>query len=112
MVYPSFPLTAEVLSYKAPEPPLEPFEPPKDRALFADPQKRSLFSAAKVVRDLTPHVGTELEGIQLSQLTDTQRDELALLVSEACPVMMRGLTLMLTLSTAWCGDISRTRFDA
>lgn len=84
MVHPSFPLTPEVLAYTAPEPALKSFEPPKDRAFFADPKKSALLSTAAVVRDLTPFVGTELEGIQLSQLTDAQKDELALLVSEVC----------------------------
>lgn len=84
MSIPTFPLTPEVLSYKAPEPALSPFEPPKDRALFADPKKESLFSLAAAVKDLTPDVGTELEGVQIHQLTDEQRDELALLVSEVC----------------------------
>ena len=112
MVYPSFPLTAEVLSYKAPQPPLQAFEPPKDRALFADPQKRSLLTAAKVVRDLTPYIGTELEGIQLSQLTDKQRDELALLVSEVFRVIEGSFYFCADSLEAWCGHASRTRSDA
>jgi sulfonate dioxygenase len=74
MSIPAFPLTPEVLSYKAPEPALSPFEPPKDRALFADPKKKSLSSLAAAVKDLTPDVRTELEGVQLHQLTDEQRD--------------------------------------
>ncbi|RMD41639.1 hypothetical protein DV735_g3469, partial [Chaetothyriales sp. CBS 134920] len=113
MVYPSFPLTAEVLSYRAPEPPLKPFKPPKDRAFFADPQKTSLLSAAKAVKDLTPFVGTELEGIQLSQLTDAQKDELALLVAERGVVTLRQQDLTLeqqyALSDYWGITVIQTK---
>ena len=33
-------ITEEVLSYKAPDPPVQEFVPPKDRAFFADPEKK------------------------------------------------------------------------
>ena len=75
-------ISPEVLAYIPPDPPLKQFEPPKDRAFFADPKKSSLLATASSVEDLTPHIGTELKGIQVSQLTDGQRDELALLVAE------------------------------
>lgn len=75
-------LTAAVLSYKTPEALISEFEPPPDRANFADPKKASLFSGASKVDDLTPWVGTELHGLQINQLTNAQRDELALLVAE------------------------------
>jgi sulfonate dioxygenase len=78
-------ITEQVLAYRAPDPPVKEFEPPKDRAFFADPEKKSLFAAAKQVRHLTPYIGTELVGIQLSQLSDAQKDELALLVAEVSP---------------------------
>jgi len=63
-------------------------EPPKDRAFFADPEKKSLFSVANPV-DLTESIGTVLEGVQLSQLDGKQLDELALLVSERGVVFFR-----------------------
>jgi sulfonate dioxygenase len=75
-------ITEEVLAYKAPHPPVKEFEPPRDRAFFADPEKKSLLSIVKKVRHLTPYIGTELVGVQLSQLNDAQKDELALLVAE------------------------------
>ena len=78
----AIPLTPAVLSYQPPDPPLKAFTPPTDRAHFADPKKTSLLSAATAVKDLTPYIGTELEGIQLGRLTDGQKDELALLVAE------------------------------
>ncbi|RMZ83163.1 hypothetical protein DV738_g1152, partial [Chaetothyriales sp. CBS 135597] len=92
IVFKTFTLTIED---DAPEPPLKAFTPPKDRAFFADPKKTSLLSAAKAVKDLTPFVGTELEGIQLSQLTDAQKDELALLVAERGVVTFRQQDLTL-----------------
>lgn len=82
-------LTEEVLNYKAPHPWVKEFEPPKDRAFFADPTKKSLLEAASKVKKLTPYIGTELEGIQLSQLTDAQKDELALLAAERGVVFFR-----------------------
>ena len=75
-------LTSAVLNYKPPEALILEFEPPPDRATFADPTKTSLLSGASKVDDLTPWIGTELHGLQINQLTNTQRDELALLVAE------------------------------
>ncbi|KAE9366419.1 putative alpha-ketoglutarate-dependent sulfonate dioxygenase [Stipitochalara longipes BDJ] len=71
-----------VLAYTPPDPPLKEFTPPRDRAFFANPTKASLFSQASAVEEVTPHIGTELKGVQLSTLTDAQKDELALLVAE------------------------------
>jgi sulfonate dioxygenase len=53
-----------------------------DRGHRGDPKKASLFDNATKVFDVTPHIGTEIHGIQLSQLTETQKDDLALLVAE------------------------------
>jgi hypothetical protein len=36
----------------------------------ADPAKKALFSAAKEVIHLTAHIGTEIVGLQLKDLTD------------------------------------------
>ena len=66
--------------------------PPKDRAFFADPDKKALFAVAKA-SDLTESIGTVLEGVQLSQLNKTQLDELALLVSERGVVFFRNQDL-------------------
>ncbi|KAH7090420.1 putative alpha-ketoglutarate-dependent sulfonate dioxygenase [Paraphoma chrysanthemicola] len=82
-------LTDEVLNYKAPHPLVNEFEPPKDRAFFADATKKNLLDAAAKVKQLTPFIGTELEGIQLSQLTEAQKDELALLAAERGVVFFR-----------------------
>lgn len=47
-----------------------------ERGLHADPEKKSLFSAAKAVKHLTPAIGTEIHGVDLRQLSDQQKDEL------------------------------------
>lgn len=75
-------LTEKVLSYKPSNPPIEEIQPPRDRAFFADPEKKSLLSAVTKVKHLTPYIGTELQGIQISKLDEKQKDELALLVAE------------------------------
>ncbi|KAI1261795.1 alpha-ketoglutarate-dependent taurine dioxygenase [Xylariaceae sp. FL1019] len=67
----------------------EKVHPYEDAALRADPQKRALFAAAKEVVDLTSHIGTEIVGVQLKDLTDQQKDELALLVAERGVVFFR-----------------------
>ncbi|KAK9859111.1 Taurine catabolism dioxygenase TauD/TfdA [Penicillium brevicompactum] len=78
----------KVKSHVPPEPLRTPITPPPDRALFADPEKKALFTVAKRV-DLTESIGTVLEGVQLSQLNETQLDELALLVNERGVVFFR-----------------------
>ncbi|KAA8912348.1 hypothetical protein TRICI_003518 [Trichomonascus ciferrii] len=69
-------------------PPLEKFEY-KDKALQADPTYKNLFAAAKEVKHCTPKIGTELIGVNLAELTDAQKDELALLVSYRGVVFFR-----------------------
>ncbi|KAI4215644.1 MAG: hypothetical protein LQ351_002113 [Letrouitia transgressa] len=54
----------------------------------ADPEKKALFKDVKVTH-LTRHIGTELSGIQLAQLTPQQRDELGLLIAERSVVFLR-----------------------
>lgn len=95
-------LTPVVLSYTPPDPPLEEHEPSRDRALFADPHKASLLTQATAVEDLTPYIGTELKGVQLSKLTETQKDELALLVAEVCLRRPIHLLCMLMVSERCC----------
>jgi sulfonate dioxygenase len=63
-------------------------QPYEDRALKADPTFKNLLADA-TVKHLEPKVGTELSGIQLHELTDTQRDELALLVAQRGVVFLR-----------------------
>jgi hypothetical protein len=60
-----------------------------DAGARADKSKKNLFGAASKVTDLTTNIGTEVEGLQLKDLTDVQRDELALLIAERSVVFFR-----------------------
>src|SRR3569833_2571293 len=82
----------KIRDHVPPEPIREPFTPGKDRALFADPEKKALQSTATQV-DLTESIGTVLEDVQLSKLTPQQLDELALLVAERGVVFFRNQDL-------------------
>ncbi|KAI9742611.1 MAG: hypothetical protein M1818_003752 [Claussenomyces sp. TS43310] len=55
----------------------------------ADKSKSALLSAAKEVIHLTSHIGTEIVGLQLKDLTDQQKDELGLLIAERSVVFFR-----------------------
>ncbi|KAF2650924.1 dioxygenase-like protein [Lophiostoma macrostomum CBS 122681] len=63
-----------------------------DRGHNADPSKPNLLPkddrSVKAVK-LTPRVGTEITGQQLSKLSDAQKDELALLIAERGVVVFR-----------------------
>ncbi|KAI1854022.1 hypothetical protein JX266_001163 [Neoarthrinium moseri] len=78
----------KIKDHAPPEPPRTEIFPGKDRAAFADPEKRALLSAAKRT-DLTESIGTVLDDVQLSTLTPEQLDELALLVNERGVVFFR-----------------------
>jgi hypothetical protein len=60
-----------------------------DAGTRADPEKKALLSAAKEVIHLTAHIGTEIVGLQLKDLTDQQKDELGLLIAERSVVFFR-----------------------
>ncbi|KAI8890206.1 TauD-domain-containing protein [Backusella circina FSU 941] len=60
-----------------------------DPAARGDPKKASLYDNAEKIFDLTPHIGTEIHGLQLNQLNDQQKDDLALLVAERGVVFFR-----------------------
>ncbi|KAI8059480.1 hypothetical protein BC940DRAFT_313645 [Gongronella butleri] len=62
-------------------PPLEVYEH-HDPGHHADPKKASILEQASQVVDVTPSIGTDIHGIQLSQLTEQQKNDLALLVAE------------------------------
>ncbi|KAJ3344073.1 hypothetical protein HDU93_003236 [Gonapodya sp. JEL0774] len=55
----------------------------------ADPAKKSLFSAAKEIVNLTPAIGTEIVGLQLKDLNAQQIEDLALLIAERGVVFFR-----------------------
>ncbi|UKZ82802.1 hypothetical protein TrVFT333_010600 [Trichoderma virens FT-333] len=60
-----------------------------DAGARADKSKKNLFAAATKITDLTTNIGTEIEGLQLKDLTPEQRDELALLIAERSVVFFR-----------------------
>ncbi|OOF93265.1 hypothetical protein ASPCADRAFT_132972 [Aspergillus carbonarius ITEM 5010] len=64
-----------------------------DRGLSADPNKSRLLNAAQAVIHLTPEIGTEIVGLQLTELTDEQKDDLARLVAERGVVFFRDQTM-------------------
>ena len=70
------------------EPALTPYEH-IDVATRADPEKKAFFAATPNRKDMTPNIGTEVRGVQLSQLTDKQKDEMALYVAERGIVVFR-----------------------
>ena len=83
-----------IAQHKPPEPELESFTVQTDRGLCAtDASMRSLLQNASKIDDLTESIGTVLEGVQLSTLTDQQKDELALLVSTRGVVFLRDQTM-------------------
>lgn len=90
VLHPAF--NPRIKEYVPPEPIRDEIFPEKDRASFADPEKKALFSAAKAT-DLTESIGTALENVQLSSLSGQQLDELALLVAERGVVFFRNQDL-------------------
>ncbi|KAF1793017.1 TauD/TfdA-like domain [Phytophthora cactorum] len=60
----------------------------ENRGLKADPTFKNLLKDATVTH-LAPKIGTELSGIQLHELTNAQRDELALLIAHRGVVFFR-----------------------
>ncbi|PBP25637.1 putative alpha-ketoglutarate-dependent sulfonate dioxygenase [Diplocarpon rosae] len=69
-------------------PPLELFEH-KEHGLDADPTYSELLASGVTASDLTPTIGTEVSGVQLSTLTNAGKDELARFVAERKVVAFR-----------------------
>ena len=71
-------------------PPTQPFEF-HDRGLdVKDKSKPNLLGVPNATfTRLTPRIGTEIKGLQLSELSDIQKDELALLLAERGVVVFR-----------------------
>ncbi|MCJ1230112.1 hypothetical protein MMC12_006783 [Toensbergia leucococca] len=62
-------------------PPLEPFTH-RDHGLDADPTFPDLLSSSAQIEDLTPTIGSVIKGIQLSELNEAGRDQVALLTAQ------------------------------
>ncbi|VBB76726.1 Putative Alpha-ketoglutarate-dependent sulfonate dioxygenase [Podospora comata] len=69
-------------------PPLQPFEH-YEHGKDADPSFPNLLPESTAVTHLTPTIGTEVKGIQLSTLSDAGKDELARFVAERKVVAFR-----------------------
>lgn len=70
-------------------PPLKPFTH-KEHGLDADPTFPNLLPPSQVqIEHLTPAIGSEVRGIQLSSLSDAGKDELALFVAQRGVVAFR-----------------------
>lgn len=60
-----------------------------DPAKRADPNMPNLLASAKSVLDLTPAIGTEVDGVQISKLSKAGLDELGLLAAKRGVVILR-----------------------
>jgi len=69
-------------------PPLEPFEH-YEHGKDADPSFSSLLKTGSQIEHITASIGAEVTGVQLSQLDNKGRDELALLVAQRKVVAFR-----------------------
>ncbi|KAI5840738.1 hypothetical protein DFP73DRAFT_173707 [Morchella snyderi] len=61
-------------------PPLEEV-PYSDKGLLGDPEYKDLLAAATDLFDYTPKIGTEIHGVQLKDLNDAQKNDLARLIA-------------------------------
>jgi taurine dioxygenase/sulfonate dioxygenase len=73
-------------------PPLEPFTH-VDHGKDADPSFKDLLTEGSKIQKLTPTIGSEVTGIQLSKLTPAGKDQLALLVAQRKVVAFRNQDL-------------------
>lgn len=72
-------------------PPLEPFEhvDPGHRALSHENPLSFLHSRQAKTSELTPAIGTEIQGVNLLDLSNDERDQLALLVARRGVVVFK-----------------------
>ena len=69
-------------------PPLEPFDH-VDPGTRADPKKPHLLNPNVTTRNISPYLGTEISGVQISELTKEGLDELALFTAERKVLIFR-----------------------
>ena len=62
-------------------PPLKPFNH-YDHGKDADPALPDLLGNATSVNDITPNIGAEIRGVQLSKLSNKGKDQLALFAAQ------------------------------
>lgn len=61
----------------------------EDKGLLGDPQFRNLLETATDVVDYVPKIGTEISGVNLKNLTDAQKNDLARLIATRGVVFFR-----------------------
>lgn len=64
--------------------------PYQEKGLLGDPEFKNLLNAATDVFDYTPKIGTEIHGVDLANLTDAQKNDLARLIAVRGVVFFRG----------------------
>lgn len=69
-------------------PPLKFFKH-EDPGLRADPSLKNLLLGGHTIKRITPKMGSEIDGVQLSELSSAGKDELALLVAQRGVVVFR-----------------------
>ncbi|KAJ5766281.1 uncharacterized protein N7511_003897 [Penicillium nucicola] len=84
----SYPAYLPTWDYSEKYPPLEPFTH-VDHGKDADPSLSDLLPEGSKIQKLTPTIGSEVTGVQLSKLSSTGKDQLALLVAQRKVVAFR-----------------------
>lgn len=73
------------------EPQLEYCEHVEPSSRVADPNKElSFLDSATEIKEIVPEIGTEIRGVQLSELTPEELDEMSLLLGRRCLLVFRG----------------------
>ncbi|KAF7310125.1 Alpha-ketoglutarate-dependent taurine dioxygenase [Mycena indigotica] len=85
---PSYPFYYPVFDNTQKYPPIEPFEH-SDAGHRADRAKPNLLTPNTTTRDISPYLGTEIKGVQISQLSNVGLDELALYAAERKVLVFR-----------------------
>ncbi|KAJ7708208.1 hypothetical protein B0H17DRAFT_971739 [Mycena rosella] len=85
---PSYPFYYPHFDVNEKFPPTEIFEF-TDPGTRADPAKPHLLTPNTITRDISPYLGTEVRGVQISQLSSAGLDELALLAAQRKVLLFR-----------------------
>lgn len=64
--------------------------PYEDKASLGDPEFKNLRAIATDIFDYNPKIGTEVHGVDLANLTDAQKNDVARLIAHRGVVIFRG----------------------
>lgn len=64
--------------------------PYEDKGLHGDPEFKNLRAIASDIYDYNPKIGTEVHGVDLANLTDAQKNDIARLIALRGVVFFRG----------------------